>query len=293
MPETQANKLYYFSIVYRKTGDNVTRHVVINSLTRVGCDDYVFQLERGEKKGKLHWQIFCHVKERVRALTLQRRLGLATDWGVRPCSSMGKEALRSYCMKENTRVEGPFGKKPIYLGEDLRCMENPYPWQRVLMSMLSAIPNDRTIIWIYNAKGNVGKSKLAKYLCVKCKTAKCIPFGTASQIKQNVVAQGQSKIYLVDCPRSRGKAETMNELFSAIEEIKDGWVKSCMYGKFSQLVMNPPHVVVFSNWECPRVLMSSDMWEIYTISDTKHLVRFRVEQGLDTFPNGGNFITDS
>ena len=68
---------------------------------------------------------------------------------------------------------------------------------------------------------------------------------------------------MVDLPRVRGSDERQHELFSALEEIKNGWVESPMYGKAAELLMEPPHIWIFSN-ELPNISMCSlDRWHIW------------------------------
>lgn len=173
-------------------------------------------------------------------------------------------------MKADTRVIGPFGLRPIYLGQDLVCLNNPYPWQQSILHAMQQPPDDRTIMWIYNARGNVGKTKLMKF-CKWNGLAVRIPLGTATQIKSSVISKGVHRCYMLDLPRVRGKDERIQEVFSAIEEIKNGWVESAMYGKNEELMMLPPHVYVFSN-EPPNMSFASlDRWRIRTINSSFEL----------------------
>lgn len=89
--------------------------------------------------------------------------------------------------------------------------------------------------------------------------------GTATQIKSSIITKGAHRAYMLDLPRVRGKDESLQNIFSAIEEIKCGWVETAMYGKWEELMMLPPHVFVFSN-EQPRLsLCSADRWSIYQV----------------------------
>lgn len=89
--------------------------------------------------------------------------------------------------------------------------------------------------------------------------------GTATQIKSSIITKGPHRAYMLDLPRVRGKDESLQNTFSAIEEIKNGWVETAMYGKWEELMMLPPHVIVFSN-DKPRLdLCSADRWEVYQL----------------------------
>ena len=145
-------------------------------------------------------------------------------------------------------------------------MQNPTQWQAQLVDMITNKPCDRTVHWIFNASGNAGKSKLQKWLCWK-QDAKRVSLGTATQIKTAIVQCGARRCYVVNIPRVTGTQESQRDLFSALEEIKDGWVTSNMYGKDQELFMMPPHLFIFSN-ELPNLaLASADRWKIWNVAD--------------------------
>jgi len=130
--------------------------------------------------------------------------------------------------------------------------------------------NDRTVVWIYNKKGNVGKSKLCKFLAWKG-LAKLITGGSASQLKSAIFTAGPKRCYLVDLPRTRGKDERMEDILSAVEALKNGFVQDHMYGKDNELFMMPPHVICFSNAPPPYLKLSLDRWTTFTITEDMDL----------------------
>ena len=94
-----------------------------------------------------------------------------------------------------------------------------------------------------------------------------VGLGSATQIKTSIIEKGAHRAYMVDLPRVRGSDERQQELFSALEEIKNGWVESPMYGKSAELLMEPPHIHIFSN-ELPNLTYASmDRWKIWMIED--------------------------
>lgn len=266
-------QLQVFSVVFRVTDDSDRSSEVIEQFKRIGAVDYIFQLE---KASHYHYQCIVKVarKDRTRPHALEKRLfGLqnkTTDVGgvgVKPASTDGIEELRSYCMKKDeTYIKGPWTLRFLYKGQDLLCMDKPFPWQEDIIAQIREEPNDRTIIWITNPSGNIGKTKLCKWLKFN-KLAVRIPLGTATQIKTNCIVRGASRCYIVDFPRTLGKDEKLRDVFSAIEEIKNGWVESAMYGKCQELMMMPPHVICFANWYPNLGMMSQDMWKVYTVKD--------------------------
>lgn len=279
MPSTQnvPNQSYIHSFIidqfhlpWDSSREFIQRILVLDS----NIVDYVFQLEKGDQKGILHFQGFLKLRAKKRSRTLELLLQEKfPDYRIRVkhCSANGREALRSYCMKEDTRVSGPWGKRPIYQGQDLEMMSKPFPWQQDVIDYIEGIGwNDRQIMYIWEPTGNVGKSKLVKWLCFK-KKAKRIPLGNANQLKANVIKQGQAPCYLVDLPRTLGTTEKLCDLYSAIEEVKNGFVSNGMYGNYAELMMMPPRVVVFSNyppWKPgEKPALSVDKWMIRGIKN--------------------------
>lgn len=263
-----STQVYYFSVIARCDDAKFDHTLISGVFDRLDCNNYVFQMECGAS-GNYHYQCYIHTKQRYRPETLRRMLLLegVKSWGTKPCSTAGRVALQTYCMKTDTRILGPWGLKTIYTGADLAVMKNPYVWQSEIIAMIQCTPDDRTIVWIQNAAGNVGKSKLMKFCKYKGLSVR-IPLGTATQIKSSVIEKGPQTCYMLDLPRVRGREERMTEIFSAIEEIKNGWIESAMYGKTAELMMMPPHVIVFSN-DAPNLnLASADRWVVYNINST-------------------------
>ena len=90
---------------------------------------WIFQLERGEDSETLHYQGFIQLKERARPRSWASSLN-AQYHGIsaRPSSTNGRDALKNYVMKEDTRVDGPWcdPSMTVYTGEDLPRRESFY-----------------------------------------------------------------------------------------------------------------------------------------------------------------------
>lgn len=235
---------------------------------------WVFQKEQGAQ-GRMHYQCNVNLKKKNRTTWIVNQWAEETGCPKTMCTARrvstagGKKAFK-YCMKEDTRVAGPWADKPIYQGQDLACMATPYPWQQKILDIITGEPDDRTLYWVYNAAGNVGKSKLLKYLKYK-EMAVRVPMGTSAQLRCNTVAKGAHRCYVVDIPRMRGKEDSLRDLFSALEEIKNGWVESAMYGKDACLMMAPPHVIIVSNDKPNLTYASEDRWVVFQVGDDLEL----------------------
>lgn len=202
--------------------------------------------------------------DELRPLISKRIIALAT---FSPQAGSDLEST-NYVTKTEGRLAGPWAVPNIYYGQDLMTMneETMYPWQRGLFEKLKSTPDSRTITWIHDPSGNVGKSFFMKWYCFNFKDSAKIPMGTSAQLKKSICSIGQKRAYFVDFPRTRGKDEDLENVVSLLEELKNGWVVSAMYGVYEQLLMEPPHVVIFSNFVPNKALLSNDRWEIYKIN---------------------------
>ena len=115
--------------------------------------------------------------------------------------------------------------------------------------------------------------KFVKWVCVnRPNEATKISFGSTSQLRTAVIQAGERKCYFVDIPRTKGSEDKIENLLSVIEDMKVGFLTSNMYGKHTSLIMDPPHVVIFSNDPCPRQMMSEDRWKSFKIDLNKRLI---------------------
>lgn len=234
---------------------------------------FVFQLEKTGDTN-LHFQGYCHTTTKMRALTLGGRLG--TEFPgieVQESSTAGREALRKYCMKADTRVKGPWADRAIeapYDGSDLP--KKWRPWQQAVIDAVSVpCKDDRTVNWIYDPEGGIGKSKLTKWLSWK---EKAMPMAL-SDVKDGayqIVEAGARGAYFFDIPRTKSRKVSMDELYSLVESVKNGLVVSHKY-KGGILRMLPPHVWVVSNWEPDVTKMSAGRIKVWAVTPLMILQR--------------------
>jgi hypothetical protein len=124
--------------------------------------------------------------------------------------------------------------------------EHPlYEWQDKLKRILDGPPDDRTIIFVVDVKGNSGKTWFADYYCklrnesVR-KSAMVMYPGKLSDMSQAYIPT--TEVLFMDCARKRAE----NLQYGFLEEIKNGKVfkakyNSCMRGT------KVPHIVVNMN----------------------------------------------
>lgn len=248
-------------------------------------DKYLFQLE---KATSLHYQGCCKLRIRKRKQTFLKELVKelkVVDSMVTLDPMMGSwDQAKAYCSKTETSVTEPFTNEVTYSGKDISLLDDKtlrHPWQdKIINEIISEDKvtikdsDDRTIIWIEDPKGGNGKSKLVKWCCYNNDNIVKISFGTSSQLRSAIISAGQRRVYFIDVPRTLGSDDSMASLMSALEDLKNGFVVSAMYGKNQSLILDPPHIIVFSNSRCPDKMMSEDRWKKYTINKDKDLIDY-------------------
>lgn len=242
-------------------------------------NDFVFQKEVCPTTNREHWQCCLKTKIRKRQVTLLNDL---TDLLNYDKSMITVDRIQGdweqavlYCSKNDSRKEDgrvyrfTNGSIP-YEGNDIKFLsekENRYAWQNYVFNKIFEDnardikdPDDRTIYWITDKQGKTGKSKFVKYCCFSNNSCTKISFGSASQLRSGLISCGQKKVYFIDIPRTLGTDDSINNILSAVEDLKNGFLTSNFYGNSSQLMMEPPHIIVFSNMDCPTEKLSSDRW---------------------------------
>lgn len=249
------------------------------------CSDYTFQ-EEVSSNGMKHFQ--CAFKTKIRKMqqTVLNDIARELDYplnlvevdrsqdfaaAVNYCSDKSKRSENSAVYTTNTSLK--YSESDIIFLDD---KANRYPWQNKFMfeffdesEVNFKTPDDRTIYWVQDSAGNSGKSKFAKWLVRRYPNSTKIAFGTSTQLRASVIDEGSQQFYILDIPRTLGSDDSMSSVISVIEDIKNGYVKSGMYGKSAELFIEPPHIVVLTNKECPTNLLSEDRWRVYSINRSK------------------------
>ena len=167
------------------------------------------------------------------------------------------------------REEHPsvFARHPRYVREYVQdhTPSPPIPghtlndWQSKLNQLLIAVPDDRTIIFIVDPKGNQGKTWFAKhYTRLHPDNSQILEFGKKADMAY-ALDIGVRHLFM-NC--SRQQLEFLN--YSFLESVKDGMVFSSKYE--SQLKqLNKCHVVVLMNSEPDLHALSQDRYKIINI----------------------------
>lgn len=155
-----------------------------------------------------------------------------------------------------------FANKPKNdLKDDLKLNE----WQGELFQKLTEKPDDRSIIWIVDKKGGIGKSRFCRWMMMNKLGYVITQLGgdyhASATIKSAIESGWDKKVLLIDLSRSYED----KEIYSPIEAIKNGMMTSVKYAG-ETLCFDPPHVVVFANFLPNVSKLSLDRWQILEIS---------------------------
>lgn len=234
------------------------------------CKKYVFQLEKGEENGYLHWQgrVSLHKKVRLVELIKQDFLPKAHLSYTSKTTHEGNKF--NYVMKAQTRVEGPwteldYEEPPVLTRQLQKFMKaNQHEWQ-LQLEKLCQLEDDRYITLIYDDKGNTGKSIMCEYLEYIRVAFEIPPLRNMEDIMQMCMCIKPKRCYLIDMPRAM-KKDKLGEFYAGLESLKNGYVYDKRYA-FKRRRFDRPQVMVFTNSLPQFELMSKDRWRIYQIQD--------------------------
>lgn len=154
-----------------------------------------------------------------------------------------------YCSKD--------GKYEFFKFRPLKLISNLYPYQAEIIDIIKKEPDDRTIHWFFDEKGNIGKTSFTKYLMYHYKAI--LLEGKKNDILY-VASLNDSDIYIYDIERSLEDFVS----YGAIEKIKNGCYMSSKY-ESSVILRNCPHVIIFANFRPDIDKLSADRWDIREI----------------------------
>lgn len=284
MSEAKGNPVYHHALRWSSVFNEETK-VALHQWLRSTADKYIFQAESTTSdEGKLnpHYQCYLHTVKPIRSKTLAISAnGDLRGVEISPASTNGKVALQGYCMKELSRVAGPWADKKLYLGADLWPVERMPAWQREYIDMFQGEPHPRTCMWLVDPQGNNGKTKFLKWLVFKM-NACGLGYGNAGDIL-NLVSKRQGRsIYVWNLTRTRSARIDQAELYAAMESVKDGYFINTKY-ETSDVLMDPPHVLVLANFAPDLTGLSADRWDIKGLTPDGRLRPYleKIDQDLE------------
>lgn len=234
----------------------------LTQLAQENCSDYVWQPEVG-KEGTPHLQIALYFKSartfsQVKKMLPKCHIEKARNWN----------AAKAYCRKEDTRAGETVAKGKIAVKDPLEGREL-WDFQKEILELIETEPDDRSIHWYWEPKGNTGKTSLAKHICLKHKDAIYI-CGKAADMKCAIAelckAGSPPRICIVDLTRTT--EGFTGSLYQGLEEIKNGIFFSGKY-ESGMVMFNSPHIICFANWEPEVGALSQDRWVIKKIGSDR------------------------
>lgn len=259
---------------------------LLNFLNRIS-DDCVFQYEIGARRKKEHIQgVFTLSGRRQSKISVLRMFerSFKNVYGLTLTAVYDKIAIRSYVTKEEGRTRGPFygGKKDMFDSNFAKAKLRS--WQYELFKIMTGenkeILKDRKVILVQDCCGNTGKSWFQKWLRVGQKTllVRSLPISSVDRLISAVHILNKTyevDAYLIDLTRTQGEDQSYNDLFAAIEQIKNGHIIDVMYGKYNESIFKPPMILLFTNNNISnfRNYLSHDRWLVYTINSQAELIK--------------------
>ena len=136
------------------------------------------------------------------------------------------------------------------------------PWQRDLLETVQGAPDNRTVYWLWETEGGKGQTWMSKYLTV-VEDAMVLKSMKKSDMLQFLSKNKFSKTCVFDLSRKYGLPEegSVKAVYEVAQALKDGWICSVEY----ECMFEPPHVIVFANFEPDRSKLSADMWNVIQI----------------------------
>lgn len=245
------------------------------------CKKWVFQEEACPSTGKKHFQGRSSLKTKSR--TGWKAMGFDIGKGRASAThDSDSKHFDFYATKIESRINGPYSDKDPekpYIPIDIREIMSLLPWQTQLFEACKNRRNFRKIYYVYDPKGNIGKTTWARWMAVN-QHAKCLPMVNDSKdLMRMCLDVGVQPTYIVDMPRSINK-ERLYQFYGALEMIKSGYAYDDRY-RFQDKYFDPPNVVVFSN-KFPDVgMLSKDRWVIVRVNPETKLFDYISEDSWD------------
>ena len=268
-----------FEVIIDYEGSNGVRdHNLIGYALAEHCTKFVFQLELGERSGKLHWQCRIRLRKKMTVGAFKKNICDVALWGARTiptCNEVFRAkgaAAFNYVTKSHTRQAGPWYDHQFDVAKRsqmTRQLEDfmgrtLLPYQQFICEGLQEW-DARRIVFIRDKPGHCGKTVFTEWL-EYYKIAEYIPpLDTLREVMQAVYATPveRSSAFVIDVPRS---VRLSNGTFWAgMESLKDGKSYDGRYS-WKKRWQTRPGLVVMGNRFPQFEEISADKWELYDLT---------------------------
>lgn len=140
------------------------------------------------------------------------------------------------------------------------------PFQRAILDYCSGNPHPREILWIYDPKGNSGKSVLSSYLEDESGFFAIAGVANVRELSfqmQTAIAGGEWEGRGIVYDVARGFEHSVG-LYHCLEVLKNGRMTSTKY-KGGRIRFASPHVIVFANFWPHVEHLTYDRWNIQEV----------------------------
>lgn len=252
------------------------------------CTKFVFQLERGDT-GYEHWQVRLQLIHKKTCPSLKADVisAIHGHWSVTSTNVHVSPKAFNYCMKEDTRLEGPWDdtsimeeKPPLtWQLEEFISYPTFLPWQQQLMDHITT-RTMREINLVYDPAGHHGKSLFSEFLEYQGLAWEMPPLRSLEDLMEFAHSFPPKPCYLIDMPRAL-KKNNLSEFYAGIEVLKNGVTYDRRYsGKKRR--MDRPNIVCFTNILPDFRFMTTDRWAIWHMQENQSLVRKKPEDFFES-----------
>lgn len=232
---------------------------------------FVGQMERGAD-GTPHIQFAFQVHNSVYPTAVATKLKVVLGKQPHIEKALNWEACKNYCRKRETRegetVEIGVEKHRFY---DIIRDNGPNKFQERLLERIKAPVDDRKIIWVVDRIGGVGKTSLARHLCIRGNwlylSGKCsdMKYAIAQYLYTEKGVWRGRELEGVFMDMSRSQESFIS--YQGVEEIKNAIFFSGKY-QAMQVIYDPIYVVCLSNFYPDTTKLSQDRWEIWDMDES-------------------------
>lgn len=249
---------------------------LLKAALKLKCKRWVFQLEKGDETGYLHYQGRMSLKE-AKTMSAIKKIDVFKNAHL-SIESGSEDHGEFYCTKEETRVKGPWSDKDKEIDPrvlDQWKIDHPTRVQDNIMKILKE-QNDRQIAFVYDTQGGAGKTTIMANLEVRNYALSIPPHLTTPEgIGQFVCSAWNEikehpdfgrKILYLDIPRAMKTASKWADFFTCLERMKDGFLED---GRFraTRVRVVKPTIIVFANTWPPLSSLSLDRWCAFTVEE--------------------------
>jgi hypothetical protein len=215
---------------------------------------YIIGKEIGSN-GTPHLQGYVNFKDAVSFKSLKN---LCNEWHLEKAKGSDIENY-NYASKDGDFISNITLPKPLIGGE--LTLE----WQLELKNtLINTNPDFRTIYWYWSEGGSMGKSTFIRHMLMYHNCAIINKGNYSDMINQIYNIEIIPNIILVDIPRNMHRIS-----YSALEDIKNGVIANSKY-ETGYKVFNPPHIVVFCNFECDDDVFSEDRLIVRNLDENEN-----------------------